>query len=58
MCRKIAKSEGLLVGISSGATCSCAESLIKRDNLKTDTKITCIIADTGQRYLSVGGLFD
>ncbi len=58
MCRRIAKSEGLLVGISSGATCSCAESLIERDNLNTDTKIICILADTGQRYLSVEGLFE
>jgi cysteine synthase A len=55
MCRRIAREEGLLVGISSGATAHAALQLAGR--AEDDPVIVCIFADTGQRYLSVEGLF-
>ena len=55
MCRRIARQEGLLVGISSGATVHAALNLARSDR---DLVIVCVLADTGQRYLSVDGLFE
>jgi cysteine synthase A len=55
MCRRIARQEGLLVGISSGATAHAALEIAKRTG--GVQAIVCIFADTGQRYLSVEGLF-
>ncbi len=49
--RKIAKSEGILVGISSGAALCAAVELAKRSENK-DKKIVVILPDTGDRYLS------
>lgn len=49
--RNIAKSEGILVGISSGAALSAAISLARREENKSKT-IVAILADTGDRYLS------
>jgi cysteine synthase A len=56
MCRRIAREEGLLVGISSGATAHAALEIAKRSD--DESVIVCVFADTGQRYLSVEGLFD
>jgi cysteine synthase A len=56
MCRKLAKKEGLLVGISSGAVCEAAAQIAEREENKSKN-IIVILADTGQRYLSVDGLF-
>ena len=56
MCRKIAKKEGILVGISSGATCKAAEMILQLPENK-NKNIVVILADSGQRYLSVQGLF-
>jgi cysteine synthase A len=55
MCRRIAREEGLLVGISSGATAHVAMEMAGRS--QDGRVIVCIMADTGQRYLSVDGLF-
>lgn len=56
MCRKVALKEGILVGISSGAVCEAAKQISKRVENKKK-KIVVVLADTGQRYLSVEGLF-
>jgi cysteine synthase A len=56
MCRKIALKEGILVGISSGAVCEAAAQVAEREENK-DKNIVVILADTGQRYLSVEELF-
>ncbi len=57
MCRDLARKEGLLVGISSGAVCVAAEEISKRASCNEKT-IVVMLADTGQRYLSVENLFD
>jgi cysteine synthase A len=56
-CKKIARKLGILVGISSGAVLHTAINISnRRENYQKI--IVCIFADTGQRYLSVEGLFD
>jgi len=57
MCRCIAGKEGLLVGITSGAVLHAACTVADRPE-NADKVIVCIFADSGQRYLSVEGLFD
>ncbi|MGB2897016.1 MAG: cysteine synthase A [Anaerolineales bacterium] len=57
MCRRIAAEEGLLVGISSGAAACAALTTAERPE-NSKKVVVAIFADTGQRYLSVEGLFD
>ena len=57
MCRRLAREEGLLVGISSGSVAVVMERLAKRPE-NADKTIVGVFADSGQRYLSVEGLFD
>lgn len=57
MCRRLAKEEGILVGVSSGATTVAALKLGNQPEHKGKF-ILSIFADTGQRYLSTEGLFE
>ena len=49
--REIAKSDGLLVGISSGSVIHAAKLLAQREENK-DKNIVVLLPDTGERYLS------
>jgi len=48
--RRLASEEGILVGPSSGAACYAAIEVAKR--LTPNDVVVCMIADTGERYLS------
>lgn len=49
--RMLAKKQGVLVGISSGASLFAAMSLAKKEEYKNKT-IVALLPDTGDRYLS------
>lgn len=53
--RRAAREEGMFVGISSGAVLSAVAQ--KLPELKKDARILTFSYDTGERYLSVEGLF-
>ncbi len=53
--QKAAREEGLFVGISSGAALAAVAK--KLDDIPTGKKILTFNYDTGERYLSIEGLF-
>ena len=53
--RRAAREEGLLIGISSGA--SLAAVAKKLPELEDGARVLTFCYDTGERYLSVEGLF-
>jgi len=56
MTRRLARTEGILAGVTSGASLWVAEQLAQRPEYAGQT-ICCLICDSGERYLSVDNLF-
>jgi cysteine synthase A len=55
MARRCAREEGIFVGISSGAALAAVEQ--KLPSLPKGSRVLTFCYDTGERYLSVEGLF-
>ncbi len=53
MARRLAKEEGILAGVSSGAAMWATLEYLRTNDLKDKTLVT-VFPDTGERYLSTG----
>jgi cysteine synthase len=56
MSRRVAREDGLMVGISSGAAVAAARKIARR--LGPDARVVTILPDTGERYLSLAPYFE
>lgn len=56
MCAQAASKEGLFVGISSGASLAAVKNRL--GSIPAGSKVLVFSYDTGERYLSMEGLFD
>lgn len=54
--RKAAEQEGILLGVSSGASLAAVNKMLK--DIPKGSRILTFCYDTGERYLSVQGLFE
>lgn len=54
MAQKVAREEGIFVGISSGASLAAIQKVLQ----KSPGKVLTFCYDTGERYLSIPGLFE
>jgi cysteine synthase A len=54
--QRAAKEEGILLGISSGASLAAVAKKLKE--IPSDAKVLTFCYDTGERYLSIEGLFE
>jgi cysteine synthase A len=54
--KRAAKEEGILVGISSGAALAAVAKKLK--DIPNGSRVLTFCYDTGERYLSIEGLFD
>ena len=55
-CRELGRTEGILAGVTSGMTAHVARALARKPE-NHGKLIVAIFADTGERYLSVEGLY-
>jgi cysteine synthase A len=55
MAQRAAREEGIFVGISSGASLAAVEQ--KLPEISKDARVLTFCYDTGERYLSIDGLF-
>lgn len=55
--KNLASKKGILAGISTGALMAALEDKINTNTVKSDAKVLLFAYDSGERYLSIPGLF-
>jgi cysteine synthase A len=56
MAQRSAKEEGIFIGISSGASLAAVRKTLAKTS--SNARILTFCYDTGERYLSIPGLFE